>query len=139
MGLEIGLPYLLDQLWILTEGLTVGIPQVPCQGIFLSLPLWGWLPGMICFSFLLWRLVSFSPGRGHHSGGPTGAMGEVTGFLNLAVKGEVTIRGLGRDGLPINRWRGYISFTRVLLGQAWRWYDLFSCFIRSTMQKWCYM
>ena len=42
------------------------------------------------------------------------------GFLQLVVKGEVIVRGLGRDGLPINRWRGYISFARVLLGKAWR-------------------
>ena len=52
--------------------------------------------------------------------GLLGQWGEVMGFLNLAVKGEVTIRGLGRDGLPINRWRGYLSFARASLGQAWR-------------------
>ena len=50
--------------------------------------------------------------------GLLGQQGEVTGFLILAVKGEVTIRGLGRDGLPINRWRGYISFAKASSGQA---------------------
>ena len=50
--------------------------------------------------------------------GQLGQWGEVMGFLNLAVRGKVAIRGPGRDGLLINRWRGYISFARVLLGQA---------------------
>ena len=52
--------------------------------------------------------------------GLLGQWGELMGFFDLAVKGEVAVRSLGRDGLPINRWRGYISFTRALLGQAWR-------------------
>ena len=72
MGPERGPPYSLNQFQIITEGLMVGIPQVSCQGIF-SLPLQGLLPTMICFSFPLWRSVSFSPGGGHHGSGPTGA------------------------------------------------------------------
>ena len=52
--------------------------------------------------------------------GLLGQQQEVMGFLDLVVKEEVTIRGPGRDGLPINRWRGYISFARFLLGQTWR-------------------
>ena len=95
----------------------VGIPQVPCQRIFLSLPLWSWPPRMICFSFLLWKSVSFSPVRGHHSCRSAGMMGEVMGLFNLVVKGEAAISRLGRDGLPINRWRGYISFDRTSLGR----------------------
>ena len=52
--------------------------------------------------------------------GLLGQWGEVMGFLNLAVKGEVAVIGPGRDGLPINRWRGYISFANASLGKAWR-------------------
>ena len=73
---------------------------------------------MICFSFLLWRSVSLALGEGTTAVGLQGRWGEVTGFFDLAVKGEVAIRGPGRDGLPINRWRGYISFARASLGQA---------------------
>ena len=39
---------------------------------------------------------------------------------NSQSKSKVTIRGLGRDGLPINRWRGNISFARASLGQDCR-------------------
>ena len=53
--------------------------------------------------------MSFSPGRGHHGGRPTGVIGEVMGFLNLVVNGEVIIRGLGREGLPINRQWGRLG------------------------------
>ena len=42
-------------------------------------------------------------GEGTTMVGLLGQWGEVMGFLNLVVKGAVTIRGLGRDGLPINR------------------------------------
>ena len=83
MGPKIGLPYVLNQFQILMEGLMVRIPQVPHQRIFLSLPLLGWLPGMICFYFLLWRLVLFSPRRGHCSCGSAAVMGREQDSLTL--------------------------------------------------------
>ena len=50
-GPKIGPPCALNQFQIFTEGLMAGILQVPHQRIFLSLPLWGWLPRRICFWF----------------------------------------------------------------------------------------
>ena len=120
MSVEIGLSYLLDQFQILTEGLTVGIPQVPNRGSS-SLCLCGvGSQGCSVSGSCSGDQHCLALGKGTIGAGLLGQWGEVTGFLNLAVKGEVTIRGLGRDGLPINRWRGFISFTRALLGQAWR-------------------
>ena len=81
IGPKIGLPYALNQFQILTKGLMVGIPQVCCQRIFLSLPLWDWLPKTICFSFPFWRSVSFSPGRKHYSCGSAGVAGGGNGIL----------------------------------------------------------
>ena len=75
---------------------------------------------------------------------------EGRGSLDLVVSGEIAVRRPGRDRIPVNKWRGYISFPRASLGQAWRaapqahredWWECFSTSWASSstfcMASWC--
>ena len=114
MGPEIGLPYLLNKFQILTKASQQESPKCPTRG-----------SSSLCLCLQNRKLKQIVPrvasrgrsasasysgdqchlalGEGTMVAGLLGQQGEVMGFLNLVVKGEVAIRGPGRDGLSINR------------------------------------